>query len=103
VVDLRASSASDTVQLLGAGRIAQAPRMLFSTDILWTAPDAEGVRSAAEQLGYKGGTSMSFLRLNAVVLPSTAGSVQRISNINNRLNLATAADTALLAAALPIV
>lgn len=99
----RESTAAQTVLLLGGGRIEQAPRSLFGTNLLWTDPDAPGLRTAAEQLGYEGGTSMSFLRLADVVMPNGQPPVQGLAGIDNRLNIASAAQVAVLTAALPIV
>jgi hypothetical protein len=59
----RAAAAAQPVLLLGGGRIEQSPRLLFQTNLLWTDPDARGLRAAAEALGYGGPTSMTFLRL----------------------------------------
>lgn len=99
----RESSEAQTVLLLGGGRIEQAPRALFGTSLLWTDPDAPGLRTAAERMGYEGGSAMSFLRLQAVVFPGGQPSVQGLGSIDNRLNVATAAQVATLSALLPIV
>ncbi len=99
----RESPTAQTVLLLGGGRVAQAPRSLFNTNLLWTDPDSPGLRDAAEQLGYEGGTAMSFLRLTDVVLPNGQPSIQGLGGIDNRLNIASAAQIAVLTAALPIV
>ena len=99
----RESTTALAVLLLGGGRIAQAPRSLFGTILLWTNPDAPGLRAAAELLGYKGGNAMSFLRLQAVVFPAGQPSVQGLGGIDNRLNVATAAQVTALSALLPIV
>ena len=85
----RESPSSQTVLLLGGGRIEQAPRALFGTRLLWTNHDAPGLLAAAEQLGYKGGKSTSFLRLDAVVFPTGLPLVQGLADIDNRLNVAT--------------
>jgi len=50
--------------LLGGGRVLPAPRHLYGTDSLWTNPDMDGIRAAAEALGYTGGSAMSFIRLD---------------------------------------
>jgi hypothetical protein len=91
-----------TVLLLGAGRIEQAPRALFRTSLLWTDPDAPGVRAAAVQLGYPGGLAMSFLRLRAVVFPTGFPPVQGLTDIDNRLNVAATAQHVALSGVLPI-
>lgn len=98
----RASTVAPTILLLGGGRIEQAPRSLFGTDLLWTDPDAQGIRAAAEQLGYEGGTAMSFLRLVSVVFPTGQPLIQGLTGIDNRLNKATAPQLAVLLAELPI-
>lgn len=98
----RDSGNAQTVLLLGGGRVEQAPRSLFGTKLLWTDPDAPGLRAAAEQLGYGGGTSMSFLRLTDVVLPNGQPPIQGLVGIDTRLNVASAAQVAALMAALPI-
>jgi hypothetical protein len=97
------SSAVQTVLLLGGGRIEQAPRTLFGTNLLWTNPDEPGLREAAEVLGYEGGSSMSFLRLRAVVFPDGQPPVPGLADIDNRLNVATAAQVAALSRSLPIL
>jgi hypothetical protein len=99
----RQSPAAQTVLLLGGGRIEQAPRNLFGTNLLWTDPDHPSVRAAAELLGYDSGTAMSFLRLEALVFPAGQPQVQGLGGIDNRLNVATAAQVAALSALLPIV
>ncbi len=99
----RESHSAQTVLLLGGGRIQQAPRALFGTRLLWTDPDAPGLRVAAEQLGYLGGKAMSFLRLSAVVLPTGLPPIQGLADIDNRLNVATPAQFAALSGVLPIV
>jgi hypothetical protein len=99
----RESPAAQTILLLGGGRIEQAPRLLFGTNLLWTDPDAAGLRAAAERVGYKGGTSMSFLRLTDGVLPKGQPPVQGLAGIDNRLNVAPAAQVAVLMPVLPIV
>jgi len=66
----RDSSPDRIVLLLGGGRIQQAPRALYRSNLLWMDPDAVGVRAAARQLGYAGPNSMSFLRLAPVVFPA---------------------------------
>src|SRR2546426_3576880 len=44
--------------LLGGGILAPAPQQRYGTRILWTDPDYQGIRSAAERLGYGGGPAM---------------------------------------------
>jgi len=92
------------VLLLGGGRLEAAPRQLFRTSLLWTDPDNPGMRTAAEQLGYGGGTAVSFLRLRNPVFP-TGGqpAIPNIGTIDNRLNAATASQGAILQVTLPIV
>jgi hypothetical protein len=99
----RESYFAKTVLLLGGGRIQQAPRALFGTRLLWTDPDAPGLRVAAEQLGYLGGTAMSFLRLSAIVFPIGLPAIQVLADIDNRLNVATPAQFAALSSMLAIV
>lgn len=99
----RRESATHTVLLLGGGRILQAPRDLYGTNLLWTAPDAPGLRTAASLLGYGGGNGMSFLCLGGVALPTARRPLQNLVGINNRLNVATAAQIAALIRLLPIV
>ena len=48
---------------------AQNNKARFDTDLLHTNTDIDGVREEAEDLGYGGGLSMSFLRLSGVVFP----------------------------------
>jgi len=68
----RESATAEVILLLGGGRIEQAPRVCFGTNLLWTNADEPGLRTEAEALGYKGGSAMSFLRLQAVVFPFRA-------------------------------
>jgi hypothetical protein len=49
--------------LLGGGRIAGAPRQLWSTSILWTERDRPGLRAAARSLGYHVVPAMAVLRI----------------------------------------
>jgi hypothetical protein len=90
------------VLLLGGGRIQQAPRDLFGTNILWTGPDDSGLRVAAVQLGYGGPTNMSFLRLTVVTLAAEQPPVQELDGINYGLNLAAPEQIRALAAISPI-
>jgi hypothetical protein len=99
----RESDSSLTVLLLGGGRIEQAPRGRPDTDLLWTDVDHRGMRPAAKQLGYKGGTAMTFLRLTDVVFPNGQPPMQGLAGIDTRLNIATAAQVAALQAMLAIV
>ena len=99
----RESTTAQTVLLLGGGKVQQAPRILFGTNLLWTDPDAPGLRAAAEHLGYGGGLAMSFLRLTDIVFPNSQPPIQGLAGIDNRLNVATVAQVAVLAAALPIM
>ncbi len=98
----RERSRDETILLLGGGRIEQAPRALFGSNLLWTDQDNRGVRAAAKQLGYEGPTSMSFLRLSKVVLTSGLASVRGLEDLDVRLNLATAVHVAALSGLLPI-
>ncbi|MFZ5452957.1 MAG: hypothetical protein ACOZF2_13955 [Thermodesulfobacteriota bacterium] len=83
--------------ILGGGTISAAPRQLFGTVILWTDPDHPGIREAAEQLGYGGGTSMSFLGLENIFLPIEGMPViQDLIDIQSRFNEANAAQLAIL-------
>jgi hypothetical protein len=82
--------------LLGGGKIQQAPRQLFGTNLLWTNPDAQGLRAAAVRLGYEGPTSRSFLRLQPVVLPTGQPPIQ-IDGVHYGLNLASPDQIAALA------
>jgi hypothetical protein len=86
-----------------AVELSKAPRTLFGTNLLWTNPDEPGLREAAEVLGYEGGSSMSFLRLRAVVFPDGQPPVPGLADIDNRLNVATAAQVAALSRSLPIL
>lgn len=55
----------DPPLLLGAGHLMQATRARFGSEMLWSNGDAPGIRPAAERLGYRGPTSMVFLRLDS--------------------------------------
>lgn len=50
--------------LLGGGNLMKASRVRFGSEMLWSNADAPGIRPAAERLGYRGPTSMSFLRVD---------------------------------------
>jgi hypothetical protein len=91
-------SPSDPVLLLGGGRIVQAPRNIFHTNLLWTNADVPGVADQATRLGYTGPTNMSFLRLKPVVFP-VGGYPQPIRgnwSIETGLNIATPSQVAAL-------
>ena len=98
----RESASARAVLLLGGGRIVQAPRALFGTNLLWTDPDSPGLRAAAMQLGYVGPTSMSFLRLSITTFPEGQPVIDGVRDIDSRLNIATSAQVAALVSALPV-
>jgi hypothetical protein len=94
---------SPTVLLLGGGRIEQAPRARLDTNLLWTDVDHRGMRPEAERLGYEGGTAMTFLRLTNVIFPDGQPPISGLGGMDTRLNVATAAQVAVLDAALLVV
>jgi len=98
----RESENSQTILLLGGGILAQSPRNVFGTNLLWTEVDSPGIRTAAVQLGYEGPTSMSFLRLSEVVLPIGQPAIQGLVGIPTRLSEPTPAQLAVLLSALQI-
>ena len=98
----RVANLHETVLLLGGGRVVQAPRMLFRTNLLWTNSDVPGLRDAAIQLGYRGPTSMAFLRLNHIVFPNGQPQVQGLAGIRSGLNNASPEQIANLSVIVPI-
>jgi hypothetical protein len=88
----RAQAGGDPTFLLGGGRIEQAPRNLFNTNLLWADPDMRGVRAAGQQLGYTGPMNMCFLRLQGAVFPLAEGNPQApgLGALEAGLNVATA-------------
>jgi hypothetical protein len=65
------SGIPSTFETIRTGALLRAPRDLYQTNLLWTDPDAPGMRAEAERQGYGGGTGMSFLRLSGVAVAST--------------------------------
>jgi hypothetical protein len=89
--------------LLGGGVLLKAPRDLYQTNLLWTDPDAPGLRAEAERQGYGGGTGMSFLRLSGVAVTSTPFPIiEGLGEVASGLNVATSKQVALLDAKLEI-
>ncbi|MDO8676978.1 MAG: DUF3825 domain-containing protein [Acidobacteriota bacterium] len=83
--------------LLGGGVLLKAPRDLYQTNLLWTDPDAPGLRAEAERQGYGGGTGMSFLRLSKVVVTAAPFSVvDGLGEVANGLNVTRSKQSALL-------
>ena len=75
----------------------------FGTDLLHTNTDISGVRDEAQNLGYGGGLSMSFLRLVGVVFP-TGGqpAVNGLGTIPNALSEANTSQSAILSGLLQV-
>jgi hypothetical protein len=93
---------NDVSHLLGGGTLDAPPRQLYGTMVLWTNPDAPGLRDAAMNLGYGGGTAMSFLRLVHPVICEDCPPLPELGPITTHLNIATGGDLDVLAAALEL-
>lgn len=92
-----------TLLLLGGGRLVGNSQTRFGTTMLHTNSDIAGVREAAEGLGYGGGLGMSFLRVGNVVFPaSERPPVSGLGTVPTALSQATAGQSEVLAAVLPI-
>ena len=93
----RENPGAHTIFLLGRGKILAAPKQNYGTTVLWTGPDHPILREAAMQLGYGGGTAMSFLRLENICLPiDGVPPIQNLIGIQNRFNVANADQLAVL-------
>ena len=91
------NGAGGSILLLGSGRLAANTQPRFGTNLLHTTSDIPGVRDAAKQLGYGGGLSMSFLRVQEVAFPAVGHpAVAGLGAIPNALSEASEAQSAIL-------
>jgi hypothetical protein len=95
-------AAGGPILLLGGGRLAQNNQARFGTDLLHTNSDILGVRDAAENLGYRGGTAMSFLILEDVAFPAVGQPpVAGLGVVPTALSKATPTQSTILNGVLP--
>lgn len=89
--------AGGPVLLLGGGRLARNNQTRYGTDLLHTNRDIPGVREGAENLGYRGGQGMSFLRLGGLMFPrGVQAVVNGLGGIPNGLSEASEPQSVIL-------